>query len=241
MTICKNCHNRFQGNYCNQCGQKATVKRIRREFIFNDLQLGLFNIDSGMFFTIKELFTRPGYAIKDYIVGKRVGYFMPVSMLIVLSTIYSFLYHYLDIDLFYQTTNKFSEDERSMHLIKSLDGNYVYYVLMTLHVFSFSSWILFKKKGYNFSEHFVLNTYAASQRLVFHTVTLSILYVVPEEPQIRQLITRIQLIVDISLIGWCYFQFFKLKTITLIIKTVLSLGLSYLILIILISILYYVL
>ncbi|MFC6860932.1 DUF3667 domain-containing protein [Zunongwangia atlantica] len=240
MIICKNCHNRFQGNYCNRCGQKSTVKRIHRGFIFNDLQLGLFNIDSGLFFTIRELFTRPGYAIKDYIVGKRVRYFMPVSMLILLSTIYSFLYHYLEIDLFFQSTNKFGDDEKYMQLVQSLDGNYVYYILMSLHIFSFSSWLLFRKKGFNFSEHFVLNSYAASQRLIFHTITLSILYVVPEEPQIRQLITRIQLIVDISLIVWCYFQFFNLKIIPLLVRTALSLLLSYIILTISIAIFYYV-
>ena len=241
MIICKNCHQRFQGNYCNRCGQKATVKRIHRGFIFNDLQLGLFNIDSGFFYTAKELFTRPGYAIKDYIVGKRVRYFMPVSMLLVLSTVYSFLYHYLDVDIFYQGTSVYSENEKYMSLVKALDGNYAYYTLVSLHIFSFSSWLLFKRFGYNFSEHFVLNTYAACQRLFFHTIFLSFLYIAPKEQNKYIFIFRIQLIVDFLLFLWCFIQFFKMRTITIIIKTCLSLILSYFILLIIISFFYYVL
>ncbi|WBL23531.1 DUF3667 domain-containing protein [Zunongwangia sp. HRR-M8] len=241
MIICKNCHQHFQGNFCNRCGQKATVKRIHRGFIFNDLQLGLFNIDSGFFFTAKELFTRPGYAIKDYIVGKRVRYFMPVSLLILLSTIYSFLYHYLEIDVFYQATNKFNGDEKYLKLVETLDGNYVYYTLATLHVFTFSSWLVFRKTAYNFSEHFVLNTYAASQRLIFHTALLGVLYVIPEKPGVYQSITAVQLIVDVLLILWCNIQFFKLKPIIIIFKSILILILTFFILTFIISIFYHVL
>ncbi|MDN3594683.1 DUF3667 domain-containing protein [Zunongwangia endophytica] len=241
MTTCKNCDLYFEGRYCSLCGQKSSIERIHSFSIFNDLQLGLFNIDSGFFFTIKELFIRPGYAIRDYVAGKRVRYFMPVSMLVVLSTIYSFLYHYLDINLFYQASSKLAQDEKYLKLASILDGNYVYYTLATLPIFSFSSWLIFNKQSYNFPEHFVLNTYAACQRIIFHIAFLSILYSVPEEPSARKLITRFELIINTILFLWCYFQFFQLTAFGLIFKTSLSLLFSYLIIISLIMVCYYVL
>ena len=52
---------------------------------------GWINIDSGFFFTIKELFIRPGYMINDYITGKRIRYFRPLQMLFVLGAVYVLL------------------------------------------------------------------------------------------------------------------------------------------------------
>ena len=56
--ICKNCDNQFEGNYCNECGQEAEVQKINLRFIWYDLQQGLLNFDSGVLYTIKELFTQ---------------------------------------------------------------------------------------------------------------------------------------------------------------------------------------
>ena len=58
--ICKNCKTKFQGNYCNNCGQSYNTHDLDFHFIWHDIKKGLFHYDNGIFYTAKELFTRPG-------------------------------------------------------------------------------------------------------------------------------------------------------------------------------------
>ena len=98
MTICKNCGNSFEGNYCNQCGQSAKTKRINHEFLWEDIEHGLFHYDKGIGYSLKKLFEKPGIVIFDYIEGKRVNHFRPISMVIIMATIYALIYHLLDLN-----------------------------------------------------------------------------------------------------------------------------------------------
>src|SRR5215210_6273275 len=99
-TICKNCNNDFEGNFCNNCGQAADTHKLNLHFIWHDIQHGLFHFDNGIFYTVKQLLTRPGHAIREFIDGKRVKHFKPLSLVIVLATLYGLLYHYFIYDLF---------------------------------------------------------------------------------------------------------------------------------------------
>ena len=63
--------------------------------LWHDIQHGLFHFDNGVLYTAKQLFTRPGNSIREYIDGKRVRHFKPISLVILLATVYGFLYHTL--------------------------------------------------------------------------------------------------------------------------------------------------
>ncbi len=82
---CKNCNGAITGNFCANCGQKGSVHRYSfRYFVENDLIHGIWNLDNGFFFTIKELFKRPGHSIREFINGRRVGYFNVVTLLLII-------------------------------------------------------------------------------------------------------------------------------------------------------------
>jgi len=56
----QNCIETITGNFCANCGQNTSVHRYSfKHFIVHDLIHGFWNVDNGIFFTIKELFTRP--------------------------------------------------------------------------------------------------------------------------------------------------------------------------------------
>jgi hypothetical protein len=69
---CKNCHQTYTGNYCNNCGQPADTHKINIHYLWHDIQHGLFHFDKGVTYTAKQLFTRPGHSIREFIEGKRV-------------------------------------------------------------------------------------------------------------------------------------------------------------------------
>lgn len=90
-TTCLSCETRFSGNYCPWCGQKATVGRLSRFTLFDDLFYSFTSMDRGFLFTIRELFTRPGHMMRDYLAGRRSCYYRPFAMLTVLAGVYLLL------------------------------------------------------------------------------------------------------------------------------------------------------
>lgn len=96
--VCLNCDHSFVGNHCNNCGQKSDTQRYTRKSLVRNILGGISNIDSGFPLTLKELITRPGYMINDYIAGKRVRYFRPFSTLFILAALYVLLTQFIDPD-----------------------------------------------------------------------------------------------------------------------------------------------
>lgn len=80
---CCNCGNHYTGRVCPQCGQIGTWERYTwRQAFLNLLDIwGLGN--RPMFRTLKELFWRPGYMIRDYLNGHRQFYFPPFKLVAV--------------------------------------------------------------------------------------------------------------------------------------------------------------
>jgi hypothetical protein len=84
MTDCKSCGNILNEKYCPNCGQPAKLKRIDKHYISHEL-LHLLHFEKGFFYTIRELMTRPGDSIKEFIVEHRNKHMKPVGFLILTS------------------------------------------------------------------------------------------------------------------------------------------------------------
>lgn len=78
---CSNCGHVYTGRVCPQCGQVGTWARYTwKQAFFNFLDIwGLGN--RPMFRTLRELFWRPGYMVRDYLNGHRQFYFPPFKLL----------------------------------------------------------------------------------------------------------------------------------------------------------------
>ena len=76
---CKNCGNIVEGEYCNHCGQRSNVGRITLSSLLNELTESIFQIDRGFFYTLTQLFARPGKSIREYLNGKRRKHFKPIA------------------------------------------------------------------------------------------------------------------------------------------------------------------
>lgn len=90
-TQCLNCGTEFEGNFCPECGQSAETGRFTMRFIFENLLAAFLSKDGGIWFTLKNLFTRPGAMIVEILKGKRRRYFSPFPMLFFVLTFYLLL------------------------------------------------------------------------------------------------------------------------------------------------------
>jgi hypothetical protein len=66
-TTCLNCQAEIDKNYCSTCGEKTDIHRITvKHFLFHDLLHGVWHIDKGILFTLKETIVRPGSGTRLY-------------------------------------------------------------------------------------------------------------------------------------------------------------------------------
>lgn len=91
ITKCLNCGTEFEGKFCPECGQSAETGRFTMKFIWENLLAAFISKDGGIWFTLKNLFTRPGAMIVEILNGKRRRYFSPFPMLIFALTVYILL------------------------------------------------------------------------------------------------------------------------------------------------------
>jgi len=153
MVTCKNCNNEFEGSYCNRCGQPAETHKMNFPILVHDIQQGLLPFDKGLFFTIRELFTRPGYSIREYLAGKRVQHIKPISLVLVLAGILGLLSHYFHFDMLGETFQINGTDGQAEEVRKSVNeisdwvsDNYAIVSLVLLPVFTLGTFLSFRKR-----------------------------------------------------------------------------------------------
>lgn len=204
MHICKNCKTRFQGNYCNNCGQTSDTHKLDFHFIWHDVKKGLFHYDSGIFYTAKELFTRPGNTIREFIQGKRIKHFKPISLVLILATFYAFLYHTFNVGFFIQE-NSSADSQKFFNFITT---HFSWVTLATIPLYTLGTFICFRKQGYNYVEFFILNTFKASQRLFLRIFTFPIIFYFDNSLATKKVYLAYY-ICDLILTYWTNSQFFN--------------------------------
>jgi hypothetical protein len=201
---CKNCQQVYTGNYCNNCGQNTETHKINGHFLWHDIQHGLFHFDQGILFSLKELFTRPGDTVREFIEGKRVRHFKPLSLVVLLATFYGFLFHYFNIHYLANDSNDALDYE---NLNEWITTHFSWVTIATIPLYTIGTYIVFRNQGYNFFEFFVLNTFKASQRLFVQILTFPILFYFNSTHHLQQF-SFITYLIGIVLIFWTNIQFF---------------------------------
>ncbi|MCT3989924.1 DUF3667 domain-containing protein [Elizabethkingia anophelis] len=151
---CLNCNEELVGKYCNNCSQPASTHRFSLSHVFkHDFVHGIFHFDKGFFFTIKELFTRPGHSIREYVQGKRVKHFNYFATVLLLLTIIYFVKKWAKIessDLF---------DTNVKGLLKVQKDYSKITVFLNIPIIALISFLLFQRSKQNYTENLVLNMY----------------------------------------------------------------------------------
>jgi len=200
---CLNCGHNLAGKYCSNCGQKSDTHRITlKHFITHDLVHGVWHIDRGLFFTVREAALRPGKAAMEYIRGKRIKYYNIFYLSLLLLGLNLLLLHYIQpysIDL---------KSTGDMVIIKNfLTANTKTILLIFIPVSSFIGFILFRKSKLNILEHAVIGGFLFCGMNVLNI--LQILLSAFPLPVRRIFDYSIFPLIDIILIllpAWTYYQ-----------------------------------
>jgi hypothetical protein len=175
--ICKNCGYSLTSKYCGNCGQKATVHRIGMKALLHDIPHAIFHVDSGFFYNVRELFIRPGYAIRDYLEGKRKAFFHPVTYLAILLVLNLFAVKVTNLH-YYDETELLSMSADEIAFIKEYDATqwwfleHTYlYMLIAIPACTGFCYLFFKifKQRFNYAEYAVIVMFIIAQGVLIQS------------------------------------------------------------------------
>jgi hypothetical protein len=159
---CLNCGTKLTDKYCSGCGQLADIQRITfKNFIFNDVLHGTFHIERGILFTAKESLTRPGKAALDYISGKRKRYYNVFYLILITIALMLFTRHVTD---WFASKDQVEEviqaktyiNEASQKIDELLKQKNKIIIFLFVPFGAVNSFILFRRKKLNLSEHSII-------------------------------------------------------------------------------------
>lgn len=93
-TRCLNCDHPLDvsDNFCANCGQTNSVKKLSFKEYLNEYFAGVFAYDSRINLTLFTLLFKPGIITKDYVSGKRMRYANPFRFYLSVSIIFFIIY-----------------------------------------------------------------------------------------------------------------------------------------------------
>jgi len=230
--VCKNCGSTYTGKFCNNCGQKSSIARINLKYVAEEIPTSIIQIDRGFLYTVKELITRPGHSVREFLAGKRVDHFKPLAFLLITSALYAVTAYFLDsetlvdstISGFLSATHESNETSLD-NVMNWIANNQRYSPLIILPLFSLSSTIVFSEYKYNYFEHLVINSYFTGLQMLIYWVLGFIFFKENsflEISFIEKSYLEIPLIIGIIYNCWCYIQLYDDKKMPTVIGLTLS-------------------
>lgn len=206
MPICNNCQAEITLKFCPNCGQPAVVKRIDSHYVQHEF-LHLFHIEKGFLYTVKELFFRPGHAVREYLEGKRSKLMKPVPFAIFCGLIFTILLKISKLSNFVESAfSKVIKNVYALKIMAWLDSNHAYGNFLLCIITALLSYLFFKKYKYNFYEILILMIFVASQNAMY-TGLLSLLNLFFN----KNIFSNVISIVGIGYITWSIGQFYDYK------------------------------
>jgi hypothetical protein len=157
---CLNCGKVLTDKFCSGCGQKADTHRITfKNFIFHDVLHGTFHLDRGILFTAKQALTRPGQAALDYISGKRKPFYNVFYLILITIGLMLFTRHIGDSlnnqsETITESKEYINEASKKMDEIFAQKNKIIIFLFVPFA--ALNSFILFKRKKLNLSEHAII-------------------------------------------------------------------------------------
>lgn len=151
---CLNCNFDVDNKFCPSCGQKTDTHRIvMKHFLMHDLLHGVWHLEKGILFTLKETIIRPGQAALDYINGKRIRYYNVFYLALLVIGLNVILLHLKDnyIEITAETV-KNSQNKLNEFVFK----NSKIILFCIVPIFSLNAKLLFRRLKLNIAEHFII-------------------------------------------------------------------------------------
>jgi len=184
MITCKNCGYEFSTSFCPHCGQKSSVSRIEWKSILRELPDALFGFNRGFLFNVVALYRRPGYAIIDYLDGKRKEYYNPISYMLIVLGAMLLAMNLLDVHYYDPVQDAGMTNEQTAFWSKYDStqqrwiSQYKFFIPFYLPAmaFLFLVWLRVLGRTFNYWECVVISCFESAQMTIQQIIVLVTVY-----------------------------------------------------------------
>ncbi len=215
MLNCIKCQTEFSGAYCATCGSPKDVRRFDYAYILHEVQHAL-HLEKGFFYTVKELFVKPGSTISGFIAGNRLYHIKPFPFLILTSLFFTLTAKLVVMKMNTEHMAKLKDSTVSVALAWT-QANWAYSNIIISIFIAFYLRLLFRKSGYNLIELLIMLTYLTAQSMLILGFSNLLQYVFPSD----WLATTLG-IIPFLYIFWGMWQFFDKKNFSSMLSVLLS-------------------
>ena len=220
---CKNCALVFKGYFCPRCGQKADTQRFAFKTFFTESLIDSLELDRGVLATVKKLVTQPGTLILAYVKGQRIDTLNPARFLFVsgaLATFISLRYQIFEVgqeEIVMQHSSPMPQVTPLLRWYWNTFEQFWPFVneyttllnILSIPIFSLCSYVLFIKRGFNYIENVVLNTYIVCMQLLLLVLFVPFLELFLEA---KNALISVYTLITLGYNLWAYMCFYGMMT-----------------------------
>ena len=210
---CKNSNSEVNSQFCPDCGQSASLKRINGHYIIHEIEHVL-HFERGILYTVRELTTNSGQNIRKYLSENRSRLVKPIIFIIITSLIYTILNHLFHIEDGYVKYHETKGETPSAvgNIVKWVQDHYGYANIMMGVFIALWLKLFFRKYKYNFYEILIMLCFVMGMGMLIFSVFVII------QGLTHFNIMTIAGIIAIAYCVWAIGQFYDKKKISNYIK-----------------------
>ena len=181
-SICPSCGQTGTGEHCTHCSEVMNPRRITMISVFKSIPDVFFDVEHGLFYTIKSFFKQPGETIRRYFNGDRQRHYKPLKFVLFIGGLYAFLFISFGIhgNSYGMYEGIFKNTATGKLTGKNIDQFVTQWtsviVLMQFPVIAMITWLVFKKRKYYFGEHLVANAYFITEAVLYKIIFFPVYY-----------------------------------------------------------------
>ncbi len=239
---CQNCDFQYDGGHCPNCGQQFLEGRFTIGESVSWFFDKLFNLEKGLFHTIKELVLNTNEMLTKYFKKATVTFMHPFRFAFLMATISAILtvfsgtFDSSSIMQFsegwnnYEIENKPSDAQMEMgiEVLETIKKYFAFILLINIPFYALASFLFYYKRRLNFTEHLILNCYALGFSLLMG-LPLVLLMLAENGLAIYSILNPIITILSFAFI---YHKFFKENYFISLLKTLLFYALFVIIIVV---------
>lgn len=175
---CLNCGTRLgEARYCPSCGQAARLRRITLRETVGDFLGSALALEGPYFETLRRVVFHPGELFRDYLAGRRVRYYKPVSFFIVNTAVYLLLSALIGYDPLAGTRiqltvqNEVAAPELTAQAARFMVAHINHILLFLVLSLGLLARLLFRKR-YNLAEYIAVAFFVVGFYIAFGTVLM---------------------------------------------------------------------
>lgn len=169
---CCNCDYEYVGNFCPQCGQKASLGALNWSSVRENV-MELWGVGTrSMTYTLWQLLWRPGYLIRDYISGKRQVSFPPVKMLLIVAIVCTLISNLVGNGS--EETQPVERTDAMIVFLNWAENNQGWGLLIIYSTMILPTWVLFhhspRSTAHTLPQGFFIQVFLCTLTLIFFTI-----------------------------------------------------------------------